>query len=345
MIAASVAFSLLAAGTSARAGDREIASNDMAPPKPSAPFLQLMGDAPRPGIDPDPERPLPIIDVTEIATPDTAWLESTAPPERLEHLKALLFRAHEQELQIEFEAAARGFEQLADEVPTSSYPAWRASRAWWRASDMVAPDDLTTRGEYLDRADLLAEKGIERDPDCAECMLWRYASLGRLATIRGLLSAARNARTMRKLLNRGIELQPTRTEGEHNSTLGNLYYASAVFNRLVPDSFWLKLIVGVSGDKDRAVADARHAVALHPERVDYQVELGAVLLCLGSERGEESAIDEGRGVLSNASESERLLPTDDLDLEFARIMSERPELACGFSRDGFIDVKKAASSL
>ena len=43
-----------------------------------------------------------------------------------------------------------------------------------------------------------------------------------------------------------------------------------------------------------------------------------------------------------AAEKEALIQvfegTDDLDLEFARIMSERPELACSFSRDGFVDV-------
>ena len=86
-------------------------------------------------------------------------------------------------------------------------------------------------------------------------------------------------------------------------------------------------------------------MALHPKRVDYQVELGAVLLCYGTERDRNEAIKEGRAVLANASAFDRLLPTDDLDLEFARIMSERPELACSFSRDGFVDVKKAASSL
>ena len=324
----------------------EVVSTDIAPPEPSAPFLEMVGDAPRPGISgSDTGVKHHLTDLTEIATPDTDWLEAAAVPERRGALMAVLLEAHEAELRFEFEDAARGFEQLAGEIETAPYPAWRASRAWWRASDLVPESDMETRGDYLDRAEALAKEGIERDPGCAECMLWRYASLGRLATVRGLLSAARNARTMKKLLNQGIELKPTRKEGQHNSTLGNLYYASAVFNRMVPESFWLRLVVGVSGDKERAVADAKQAVALHPKRVDYQVEFGAALLCLGTEKGRDEAIHEGRSVLSNASEFDRLLPTDDLDLEFARIMAQRPELACSFSRDGFIDVKKAAKAL
>ncbi len=339
-----IVLALAALTGPARAIDDDVVSTDIAPPPPPETHLEML-DAPRPSITDHQGKPVHMTDLTEIVEPDTAWLEAKAAPERLDALRAVLHEAHQNELNVEFEAAARGFEQLADEVPDAAYPAWRASRAWWRASDLVPESDVETRGAYLDRADALAQKGIERDPGCAECMLWRYASLGRLATTRGLLSAARNARTMNKLLNRGIELRPTRTEGQHNSTLGNLYYASAVFNRMVPESVWLRLLVGVSGDKERAVKDAKNAVALHPQRVDYQVELGAVLLCLGTEKNRDEAIDEGRSVLEQASHSERLLPTDDLDLEFARIMSERPELACSFSRDGFIDVKKAAKSL
>ncbi len=325
--------------------DENAGDGESAPPKSSGQFLERVGDAPTPGISAYRDKPRHLNDLTEIVEPDTAWLETLAPADQRDELMALLLEAHQHELETEFEEAAQGFETLTERVPDAAYPAWRAARAWWRASDLVPETEMDTRSAYLDRADALAQLGIERDPRCAECMLWRYASLGRLVTTRGLLSAARNARTMNKLLNKGIELKPTRTEGQHNSTLGNLYYASAVFNRMVPESIWLRLLVGVSGDKERAVEDAKNAVALHPKRVDYQVELGAVLLCLGTEKDRAEAIDEGRDVLERAGDFERLLPTDDLDLEFARIMSERPELACSFSRDGFIDVKKAAKNL
>lgn len=310
-----------------------------------APFLEKIGPTPNIDLRDDHGRPVNLTDLTEITVPDTDWLSGIEPPERRTELLAALQVAHDQELKVEFERAALGFEQLADAVESAAYPAWRASRAWWRASDLVPESDLEVRAEYLDKSDYWAQIGIERDAGCAECMLWRYAALGRLATVRGILSAARNARTMKRLLNRGIELKPTRTEGENNSTLGNLYYASAVFNRMVPDSIWLRLLVGVRGDKEQALEDARKAVHLHPKRVDYQVELGAVLLCLGTDRDQKDAIEEGRDVLADAAQLDLLLPTDALDIEFARIMSEQPELACSFTRDGFVDVKKAAGSL
>ncbi len=344
--AALLAVALGVGAWPAAAIEDEVVSSEVGPPEEPGGFLEMVGGAPRPRISQSETNVQHhATDLTEIAVPETDWLEAAALPDRRDALMAILQTAHEAELALEFVDAARGFEQLGDEIDTATYPVWRASRAWWRASDLVPESDVERRAEYLDRAEALAKEGIRRDPGCAECMLWRYAALGRLATVRGILSAARNARTMKNLLDDGIDLKPTRTEGKHNSTLGNLFSASAVFNRMVPDSFWLRLLVGVRGDKERALKDARNAVALHPKRVDYQVELGAVLLCLGSEKGRDEAIEEGRNVLASAKGFERLLPTDDLDLEYGRIMAERPDLACSFSRDGFVDVKKAAGAL
>lgn len=336
---------VLLASMAAPAAVRAAGDGGIENAKKSSPFLEKIGPMPTVDLRQEDGRPKNLTDLTEITKPDTDWLDPVEPEARRAELLALLMRAHDEELKVEFDAAALGFEQLADAVEDASYPAWRAARAWWRASDLVPESDLEARAEYLDKADYWAQIGIERDPGCAECMLWRYAALGRLATVRGILSAARNARTMKRLLNRGIELQPSRTEGENNSTLGNLYYASAVFNRMVPDSVWLRLIVGVRGDKEQALKDARHAVSLHPKRIDYQVELGAVLLCLGSTQAKDDAIAEGRHVLTDAASLAPLLPTDALDIEFARIMSEQPELACSFTRDGFVDVAKAAGKL
>jgi hypothetical protein len=186
---------------------------------------------------------------------------------------------------------------------------------------------------------------MELDPKCAECMLWRYASLGRLITNRGLISGVRHAGLMQDLLDDGIELQPTHREAEWNTTLGNLYYARAIFNRMVPDWFWLKWVVGVRGNKERALADIDAAIAISTTRIDYHVEKGAVLMCLGTAKDEPERIEEGRQVLRNAFGMEQRLGSDAVDLEYARVLIAQPDKACGFSRDGFIDVEEAGRSL
>jgi tetratricopeptide (TPR) repeat protein len=317
----------------------------------SAPALALLAGVPHPHVQQmqtptsvTKASPLPA-DFGAVPLPSTEWIDAQVEGDERARYRALLFEAHAQELSGDFEASAESFAALSERFDEAAYPAWRASRAWWRAAEKLIDGEADARAALLDRADAIAQTGLERDPDCAECMLWRYAALGRLATVRGLLSAARSARTMQRLLDTGIRLKPTQSDGPHSSTLGNLYYASAVFNRMVPDSWLLRLAVGVRGDKEQALSDIREAVSLHPERVDFRVEMGAVLLCLGTKKDKPEAIREGRIVLENAEHLDRLLPTDELDLEFARIMSERPELSCSFSRDGFVDVEGAARKL
>jgi len=101
----------------------------------------------------------------------------------------------------------------------------------------------------------------------------------------------------------------------------------------------------VRGDKERAVRDARSAVALAQSRVDYQIELGASLLCYGNRKQVPGHIVEGQAVLIRAVDLPQVLPTDAIDQGYARILILQPEKACGFSRDGFIDVEAVGKQL
>jgi hypothetical protein len=149
---------------------------------------------------------------------------------------------------------------------------------------------------------------------------------------------------MGSLLDRGIELQPTYADSPDNTALGNLYYAGAVFYRVVPDYLWVRWFIGVRGDKEKSLEYIRKAVEISHKRVDYRVELGAVLLCIGVEKEDSGRLTEGTEVLRGARKMEPYLSTDYLDLGYAQKLIESPSLACGFSRDGFIDVAKVIES-
>ena len=241
--------------------------------------------------------------------------------------------------------AGLSYQRIAERVGNSSSPYWRQSRNYWRHAESLAIEQKEERIEFFVLADGAASRGLEIDDECAECMLWKYAALGRLATTRGLITAARDAATMARLLDRGIALQPTHRDDDYNTTLGNLYYASATFYRMVPDWFWLKWLVGVRGDKERAIRDARSAVALAQNRVDYQIELGASLLCYGNRKQVPGRVVEGQTILKRAIDLPHVLPTDAIDQGYARILILQPEKACGFSRDGFIDVEAVGKQL
>jgi len=235
--------------------------------------------------------------------------------------------------------SARVYELIAGRVPEESFTYWRIARNYWRAGESLPVEDAAGRIALFESAESWAGRGISIDPDCAPCMLWKFVAIGRQATTRGVMSAVRDAREMDQLLTRGIQLQPTHSDGEGNSTLGNLYYAGAVFYRVVPDWWWLRLFMGVRGDKDKSLTYARRAVEISEARVDYRVELGAVLLCLGTARSDPARLAEGRAVLEQARSLEDFLGTDSVDKEHASVLMASPELACGYSRDGFIDVE------
>lgn len=235
--------------------------------------------------------------------------------------------------------SARVYELIVGRVPEEPFTYWRIARNYWRAGESLPVEDAAGRIALFESAESWAGRGISIDPDCAPCMLWKFVAIGRQATTRGVMSAVRDAREMDQLLTRGIQLQPTHSDGEGNSTLGNLYYAGAVFYRVVPDWWWLRLFMGVRGDKDKSLTYARRAVEISEARVDYRVELGAVLLCLGTARSDPARLAEGRAVLEQARSLEDFLGTDSVDKEHAAVLMASPELACGYSRDGFIDVE------
>jgi len=126
----------------------------------------------------------------------------------------------------------------------------------------------------------------------------------------------------------------------------DLYLAASAFYRLLPDWAWLDWMIGVHGDKQRALDYIERALAIAPMRVDYHLEHGVVLTCLGVERGDAAALARGRRALAHARTLPHLLGTDAIDQQNAAILLEKPELACSYSRDGFIDwsgVKQAGT--
>ncbi len=283
----------------------------------------------------------PPVDALALAPDRVAFLPGADDPA----IRAQWLQASSLESTLRFDDAAVAYQSLVELLPGSSSPYWRVARAYWRLGDGMPTDDKSGQLLQYSRAADWAQRGIELDPTCAECMLWNYAALGRLTMTEGLMSGLRRARTMSRMLDQGIALAPTHRDNAYNSTLGNLYYARAVFNRMVPEWWFLPLVAGVKGDKQQALEDIDHAVALDPGRIDYHVEKGAVLLCLGVDRDRREWIDDGRRVLNDAIALERRLESDELDVEFARILLREPEKACGYSRAGFVDLDEYKEKL
>ena len=240
--------------------------------------------------------------------------------------------------------SARLYEVIVGKRPGAAHTYWRVARNYWRYGESLPFEDKRQRVRFFSMAKEWAQRGIDVDSECAECMLWKFVAMGRLATTRGLITAARTVDEMASLLDRGIELAPNWVDTSYNSTLGNLYYSGAVFFRVLPDWFWMTWFVGVRGDLGKSLRYIRRAVEISPVRVDYRVELGAVLLCLGKEKRKPRRTSEGIAVLRQARNMSPQLSTDHVDIAYAGLLIENPHKACGFSRDGFIDVDEVVAS-
>lgn len=255
---------------------------------------------------------------------------------------ALLFReGRELESREELLESSRRYERIAEREPGSAWIRWRLARNYWRHAERLPQHDKRGRLHFFEVSERWADAGLAVDERCGECVFWKAASLGRLATTRGAVQSAAAASTIAELIERGIALRPTHRDGPRNVTLANLYYAGSAFYRIVPDWWWLRMVIGVRGDNHRALQYIDRAIAISSERVDYHVERGAVLLCIGVEEDDAERIAEGRAALAAALEVSDYQSTDAFDRAHARVLIEEPERACGYSRDGWIDLAEA----
>jgi len=233
------------------------------------------------------------------------------------------------------------YERIAQALPTSATIRWRLARNHWRHGESLPTRDKRGRLHFFGLSKRWAEDGIAVDDSCGECMFWKAAGLGRLATTGGVIEAAGSASTIAKLIERAIELKPTHQDGPRNVTLANLYYAGAGFYRVVPDWWWLPMLIGVRGDRQRALDYIDQAIEITYNRIDYHIERGAVLLCMGTKEGEPARVEQGRAVLREALTIEEFLETDTFDRDHARTLMQDPSKGCGYSRDGWIDLSEA----
>ena len=216
-------------------------------------------------------------------------------------LHALWLEGQARESDDQLGESADRWEELARALPGEAEPRWRLARIEWRLAERLPPDQKAERLERFQAAETHARACLELAPDSAECMFWLAAALGRITTTKGVLESARLAPVIADLIARAIALHPTHRDSPNDTTLGNLYHFSASFYRIVPDWFWLSWVLGVRGDKERSVDFSRRAVAISPQRLDYQVELGAGLLCLGTRKAAPSSCARARTSCATAS--------------------------------------------
>jgi hypothetical protein len=242
--------------------------------------------------------------------------------------------------ELRFVESSRVWEDVVQRVPQQSHTYWRIARNYLRQGQMIPEERIDEQRKYYALTEEWSDRGLKVDPQCAECYLYKFAGLGRRIFLGNILAAARRAPELADLLDRSLALQPQHRDNEWNSELGNLYYAAAAFYRVLPEWRWLQWVIGVRGDKHRALEYSRKANEISRGRVDYHLALGASLLCVGSERDRKELVDEGLAVLNRIESLPGHMETDDHDRVIAKALASQPERACGYTHHGWIDVDK-----
>lgn len=231
-------------------------------------------------------------------------------------------------------------EQLAQEFPEAPYLMWRLARNYWVFAENLDINDKEARLKNFEKGLKWANKGIASNKNCGECYLFKFGNLGRISTTKGLMNSISSAKELSETIAKAIELEPKHRDTEYNFSLANAYYASGVFYRIIPDWLIIRWIAGVRGDKMKSLEHIKKAAELSPTRIDYQVELGAIYLCLAEDKGMEEMREPGNEALRKAIDMKRVMPTDPLDKQYAAGFLKDPSGACGFSRDGIVDLDK-----
>lgn len=206
-------------------------------------------------------------------------------------------------------------------------------------------DDDDARLKIYDEMIAVSEACIKRDPKYADCYHWLATGIGRRSTTVGVINSALKASQVEKLWRKTLALKPTTVLPNGDATMTNARYGLTVFYRMVPDSWFIKMLTGTRGDKKKSVEYAREMVKAQPFRLELQKELGASLVCLGQDTDDEALVREGvallKDVVAGKFDAHDLRLTDDIDKRHSKEMIAKPDLACGYSRDGYQDLDES----
>ena len=240
------------------------------------------------------------------------------------------------ELEGDLLGSAGAYERIVAVRPTVSEVYWRIARNHFRAGEALSTDDRDGRMHHFELTERWAARGAAIDPECAECFLYQFVGTSGVARTGGTLAAAARVSTMAKLLDHAFALRPGHVDNEWNSELANLYYAGGVFYRSLPDQALFGWVTGARADRQRALGYLREAVAITPTRIDYNLELGALLACLGRTQQRPELVTEGLATLAGIEALAERQARDSFKRRHARIIVAHPDKACDDSREDWV---------
>lgn len=193
---------------------------------------------------------------------------------------------------------------------------------------------------YQQMYDLL-NKALTLDPGNAHLLFNRGVALGRLSTTRGVMSSIANLKSVEAdwLASAGAAYRYRSLDGGESMPC-SAYLTLGIFYRLVPDSWIVGVLAGVRGDLDKSLMWLEKANKCHPNRIGIVKELGVTQLCIGDLRKQPDMTVRGKATLTTVLAMPPSHTTGAIDQKHARKLIDDPSLACGYSRDGQVEIDR-----
>lgn len=226
------------------------------------------------------------------------------------------------------------------EIISKAEPEWidgywmRGEAAFHLGNSMTDPKDKKESRAIFVKGQEATEACLKKAPDNPLCKMFLGASIGKIASIDGILSSLKRASVVESLwldvVKSGVDyrLNP-------NSTLqGSAKYALGLYYRLVPDSFVLKMMFGAHGDIQKSIRFHKESVEADGGNTCNLMMLAVAELC--SVKGDVKS-KVGEAALKDLAEAKTKPVTSAMAQTcFGDIpkIEKDPSLACGYETSG-----------
>lgn len=217
---------------------------------------------------------------------------------------------------------------------------WLKARFMYEVGERFQRTDTTIDKEafYQQMLDTV-EQGLELAPNDPHLRFARGVAMGRLGTTRGVLSSLFMAKDVeRDWLAVASSDWRYASLGGHEVLPCDAYHALGIYYRLVPDWWIVQVLAGTRGDLDKSLAFNEKSIACKPKEIQNWKELAATQLCIGTKRGDEDMIAEGKRSAEKAAALKATTDKQRTDQKHALMLRDDPSLACEYSRDGQQDL-------
>lgn len=199
--------------------------------------------------------------------------------------------------------------------------------------DSSKPEELGKAKEYLQKAEKYAERCLELRPNFPLCQFFLGASIGKIATIDGVIASLNKGKKVQSLWASAYMSNMDYTFQDGYSLQGIVRYGLGIYYRVVPDFFLLRWIFGISGNMDMSVTMHREALSFPGGGGPCaRLELSVSMLCKSKGKDKHPLTGEAYTYLDQVSKETTTSEDTMICINDASRIRKDPSQACGYTK-------------